>query len=86
MNFRILGIFIIFPAIGFAIFIAYKSRKNFLEFSYNLAVVFWIMANSYWMVLEFFGHEEYKIFAIIPFLIGLAIIGNYYLQGLLKRS
>ena len=86
MNYRILGIFIIFPAIGFAILIAYRSRKNFFQFSHNLAIIFWITANSFWMILEFCGYEEYKIFAVIPFLIGLGIIATYYLQALLRRS
>lgn len=86
LHFRILGIFIIFPAVGFAMFIAYKTRKNFLQFSYNLAVVFWILANAFWMVLEFFNYEEFKIYALIPFLIGLAIIVNCYLRDLLKRA
>jgi hypothetical protein len=57
------------------------------ELAHNLAIVFWISANSYWMMSEFFGFDtmpvghitDGKHLAIIPFGIGLAILLYYYL-------
>lgn len=85
MEFKLFGMMMVAPAIGFAGYIAYRSRKDFFQFSHNIAVVFWIIANSCWMFLEFFNFEELKIYAAIPFLIGILIICNYYLQAMFKR-
>jgi hypothetical protein len=65
------------------------------EFCHNLAVVFWITANSYWMITEFLGMEDnkafagistfglndisYKNLAVIPFGMGIAVLVYYYL-------
>ncbi len=57
------------------------------EICHNLAIVFWIAANSYWMISEFFkfdtlplmGEITFKYIAIIPFGIGICILGYYYL-------
>lgn len=79
MTWRSLGIFMIIPTLGFAILIAWKSRESRSELFHNLAIIFWITANSFWMITEFFGMEdELKIFAIIPFTIGLCFIVSYY--------
>ena len=55
--------------------------------AHNLAIVFWITANSYWMASEFFGFDAVqaapsitdKHLALLPFLIGLGILAYYYL-------
>ena len=57
------------------------------ELAHNLAIVFWITANAYWMISEFFGFDgiivwkEFtgKHMALIPFTIGAAILLYYYL-------
>ena len=57
------------------------------EVCHNLAITFWITANSYWMISEFFGFDThtlsgaitYKYLAIIPFGIGIVLLGFYYL-------
>ena len=57
------------------------------ELAHNLAIAFWISANSYWMISEFFGFDEVHIWrhfegkhlAIIPFAIGALILAFYYL-------
>ena len=85
MGWRAFGIFMILPTVGFAVFIAWKSRKDPMNFLPNLAVICWILANSFWMMTEFFGvEEELRIFAAIPFSCGLALICCYYFS-LLKR-
>lgn len=87
MIWKILGIVMIIPTLTVAIYIAYRTRQIRSELAHNLAVAFWISANSYWMISEFFGFDEAKIFngyngkhlAMIPFLIGVIILGWYYL-------
>ena len=64
-----------------------KPKGIKAELAHNLAIVFWISANSYWMMSEFFGFDTVPIgtitdgkhLAIIPFSIGLFILLYYYL-------
>ena len=87
MLWRVLGIAMVVPTLAVAIFIAYRTRQIKSELAHNLAVAFWISANSYWMVSEFFGFDETKVLgiyegkylAMIPFIIGVVILGWYYL-------
>ena len=79
MVWKPLGILMIFPTLIIAISIAIRSRKYMSELTHNVAIVFWICANSYWMISEFagfdsnifFGIYTYKHLAVIPFGIGL---------------
>lgn len=87
MMWRIFGICMIVPTLGFAILITWKKRGIPGEFFYNLAIIFWISANSFWMVTEFFDVDhELKIFALIPFIIGLVIILGYHIHNYLRNS
>ena len=52
------------------------------ELAHNLAIAFWICANGYWMISEFFGFAETQLtgsftgkhMALVPFLIGAVIL------------
>lgn len=87
MLWRELGIIMVIPTLSVAIYISYRTRHIKSELAHNLAVAFWISANSYWMISEFFGFDEVavighyqgKYLAMLPFLIGLFILGWYYL-------
>ena len=87
MIWRELGIMMIVPTLSVAIYISYRTRKIKSEFTHNLAVAFWISANSYWMISEFFGFDEIHVWAgyegkhlaMIPFLIGVLILSWYYI-------
>ena len=87
MIFRPLGIAMIFPTLIIAIIISIRTRKFMSELCHNVAIVFWITANAYWMISEFFhfdtivfyGEITYKHLAIIPFGIGIIILVYYYL-------
>ncbi|GAB3636252.1 hypothetical protein GCM10027422_18420 [Hymenobacter arcticus] len=86
MVWKTLGILMIGPTLGIALVIAWRTRSLKSELAHNLAIVFWISANSYWMLSEFFGFDTVRIgtitdgkhLAIIPFGIGLAILLYYY--------
>ena len=87
MAWKPLGILMIFPTLIIAIVIAYRNRKHVSETAHNIAIVFWISANSYWMISEFAGFDTklfystytFKHLAVIPFTIGISILAWYYL-------
>ena len=87
LTWKLLGIIMIFPTLVISIIIAWRTRDIKSELAHNLAVTFWITANSYWMIAEFFGFDESivwqningKHLAIIPFGIGVLILVYYYL-------
>ncbi len=79
MTWRTLGIAMLVPTLTVAILITWQTRKLKSELFHNLAVTFWICANGYWMIVEFFGvDEKLRIFTVIPFSIGLFFIVVYY--------
>ncbi|GAB3289842.1 hypothetical protein [Hymenobacter tenuis] len=87
MVWKPLGILMIFPTLLIAVLITWRTRDIKAELAHNLAIVFWISANSYWMVSEFVGFDEVRIWgeltgkhlALLPFLTGLVILLYYYL-------
>ena len=87
MVWKPLGLLMVVPTLGIALVIAWRTRAYTSELAHNLAIVFWITANSYWMLSEFFGFDTVPIghlidgkhLAIIPFGIGLLILAYYYL-------
>jgi hypothetical protein len=87
MIWETLGIAMIFPTLIIAIVISWRTRNVASELAHNLAVTFWITANSYWMISEFFGFDEMQVWqsfegrhiALIPFFIGLLFLLNYYI-------
>lgn len=87
MIWKVLGIAMIFPTLIVAVLIAWRTRDMKSELAHNLAVIFWITANSVWMVVEFLGYDETPLFlhfegrhlALIPFITGLCFLLYYYL-------
>lgn len=86
MLWRPLGIAMIIPTLLVAIIITIRNRQYMSEICHNLAIVFWIAANAYWMISEFFlfdgislyGDISYKYLAIVPFSAGIMILAYYY--------
>jgi hypothetical protein len=86
MLWRELGLAMFIPTLTIAIVIAWRTRQLKSELAHNLAIAFWITANGYWMISEFFHFDEYIVYgtwtgkhmALIPFLIGAAILLYYY--------
>jgi len=87
MIWKPLGIAMIFPTLIIAIIIAVRTRQFMSEVCHNVAIVVWIIANSYWMISEFLhfdsnvilGDITFKHLAIIPFGIGILILAYYYI-------
>ncbi|HXH99941.1 MAG TPA: hypothetical protein VNI52_06710 [Sphingobacteriaceae bacterium] len=85
MDLHVLGIIMILPTLSPAIYITLKSKSSLSEAFHNLAVCFWILANSTWMTGEFFFNDTLRPYATGFFITGLVIIAYYYLF-LVKRA
>lgn len=87
MVWKPLGIAMIFPTLIISMVIAWRTRQVVSELAHNLAITFWISANSLWMISEFLGFDTMQIWrgfegkhlALIPFIIGISILFYYYL-------
>lgn len=87
MTWKSLAIFMIVPTLTIALFIAWRTREIHSELAHNLAVAFWICANSTWMIMEFlnldatlfFGMLTGKQLSMIPFAVGSLILLFYYI-------
>ncbi|WP_345947880.1 hypothetical protein ABDD95_13590 [Mucilaginibacter sp. PAMB04274] len=81
-----LGLVMIIPTLFISIVIAYRTRDMVAELCHNLAITFWISANSYWMISEFlgfdthtvYGHITYKNLTLLPFMMGVFCLAYYY--------
>lgn len=87
MIWKPLGIAMIFPTLIIAIVISVRTRQLMSEVCHNVAIVFWITANAYWMISEFlefdtrplFADYTFKHIAIIPFVLGILMLAYYYI-------
>jgi hypothetical protein len=87
LQWKILGITMIIPTLSVAIIIALKTwKEKDDEFWINLAICFWIGANSYWMICEFVHREEIKNYAGFPFLIGMICVAYFYIKRLKAKK
>jgi hypothetical protein len=86
MAWRPLGVAMTIPTLTIALIIAYRTRHIKAELAHNAAITFWISANAYWMISEFFHFDEQPLFgmftlrhlALIPFFLGVLILFYYY--------
>lgn len=82
-----LGLVMIVPTLFISIVIAYRTRNMVSELCHNLAITFWISANSYWMISEFLKFDALEVYdgitfkhlSLLPFLAGLFCLLYYYL-------
>lgn len=87
MEWKVLAIAMIVPTLLVAIFNSWRTRHIHSELAHNLAVAFWICANSTWMIMEFIKQDKTiflgwltgKQLSMIPFIIGSLILIRYYL-------
>jgi hypothetical protein len=87
LSLKWLGILMVIPTLTVALLITWRTRRIVSELAHNLAVALWIIANSYWMISEFFefdtaiitGTITGKHLALIPFIAGSLILMYYYL-------
>ena len=87
MFWRPIGLVMFIPTILVAVLITWQTRHLKSELFHNLAILFWITANGYWMITEFFwpAIDTLRYYAAIPFSIGIFFIATYYLVILPKE-
>jgi len=71
--FKPLGVIMIFPTVGLSFYLSWKTRNSPKEWLPNLSVTCWILANSSWMLEEFFSWPL-KIMACFLFVMGIILI------------
>ena len=87
MLWKPLGLFMIIPTIGAGLIITWQTRHIKAELMHNLAVVFWICANAYWMITEFLELPDYtRYYSAVPFTLGIVCIVIYYAVMLPKEK
>lgn len=82
---KTIGTIMIVPTVIVALVILVRSREHMTSFVHNLAVLFWISANSMWMVGEMFCQDCTKPYAIWLFSAGMGVLLVYYVYLLKCR-
>jgi len=82
---KTMGMIMIAPTILLAIYITYIHRSVKTELLHNLAVVFWICANSVWMIGEFYYDDSTRKFALVFFIAGLLTAAYYYISEVVLK-
>ena len=87
MLWKPIGLIMIMPTIGAALLITWQTRHIKSELLHNVAVVFWICANAYWMLAEFYSdNDDLRYYAAIPFTLGILTIVYYYATLKFKKQ
>ncbi|MBX7205319.1 MAG: hypothetical protein K1X81_07825 [Bacteroidia bacterium] len=84
LKLKLLGTCLIAPTLAVAFIIAWRTRKNKNLFLPNLAVAFWISANSAWMLGEFF-ELPFFWYSLTLFVGGIGLIGWFFILLLQKK-
>ena len=79
MEYKILGLVMVVHTILVAVLIAWESRGDRSELFHASAVILWILANSTWMIEDFFFNGHGHVIAEAFFLSGLALLAVFYL-------
>lgn len=78
-SYKLVGVSMILPTLLVAIYLTFKSKKQKEEMIHNLAVCFWLCANSVWMIGEFFFDDHTRHYAIVFFVLGLLTLALHYI-------
>lgn len=85
MDFKTAGVIMLVPTVIAALHITWLSRNEKIDLLHNVAVCCWIFANGIWMIGEFFYNDTTRPYALIFFIMGIAIVATYYLGVLPYR-
>lgn len=86
MGYKTLAFIMAVPTLGLAIQLCWITRKDRSEFYHNLAVLSWIIANVIWMTGEFFYADSIRHLAAPFFIVGLLILGRFYVKKAIKKE
>ncbi len=86
MNFQVFALSMAVPTLLVAAQLCWVTRSDRSELFHNAAVLCWIVANVIWMVGEFFFDDGIRYMAAPFFVLGLLILGYFYIAGFFQRS
>lgn len=84
MEWYYIGMCMIPPTVTVGLIILYRERHNIDGFLPNLAVNFWLIANCFWMIGDFF-EERLSHISLMFFLFGIVMIVLYYYDMIRKK-
>lgn len=85
MDFKILALLMAIPTLFLAVQLCWITRSDDSELHHNGAVLCWIMANVVWMCGEFFFNDGIRHLAAPFFVVGLLLLGKFYLSIFLSK-
>jgi len=85
LELKALGALMIAPTLFLAVYLVIKTLRT-KDMFINMAIFFWILANSFWMLMEFFNNNQYKNFAAIPFSFGFLFVAAFYINNYRTRT
>ena len=85
LEYKLLGTCMIVPTLFLAFYLAVKTYGT-RDFYINMSILFWISANSYWMIMEFFFANYMKELAAIPFTLGFVFVALFYTNAGSKKE
>lgn len=85
LELKLLGAIMIAPTLFLCVWIIKQTFKT-TEVYINLAVLCWISANSFWMLMEFFNRSLYKNYAAIPFGLGFFFVIVFFIKNSKKSG
>ncbi|MDX2001340.1 MAG: hypothetical protein SFW35_02850 [Chitinophagales bacterium] len=77
-DWQLAGTIMIVPTLLAALHITWLARKEATDLYHNLAVCCWIIANTIWMLGEFYCDDCTRPYAQVFFFMGLAPVLYYY--------
>ena len=84
LEFKTAGAIMILPTLSMAFYVLYLSKNNFNLIIVNLAIIFWICANSAWMVSDFYNNIP-KSISLIFFIGGILTMLVYVWNTFIKQ-
>lgn len=85
MTYKTMGLVMAIPTNIVAIIMAIITRKDRERFLPNVAIIFWIVANTNWMLAEFYNLNT-KDSSLYPFVLGLLVFGFYLVQKAVRMD
>lgn len=83
---KTMGMIMIIPTLVLAVFITIKNKGDRAELAHNLAVCFWIAANSTWMIGEFYFYDSTRSLSVGFFILGLLMMTRYYFTAVYRLT
>ncbi|MEI7978161.1 MAG: hypothetical protein WCI53_04895 [Bacteroidota bacterium] len=84
LEYKLAGAIMILPTLAMAFYVLYLSKNNYNLVIVNLAIIFWICANSAWMISDFYNNIP-KSISLIFFIGGILTMLVYVWNTFIKQ-